>query len=134
METAKESGLWSLSQLAALLLSHHWIVGTPVQGTSHVGYPFQNSVHSLICSQILSVGSWGHPSRDKFNPINSQHMSLHLKPWQTALGAVDRSPERLFSQTKLADNDGKYASLNQAFSAPVTIPVDAIGTLLHGLP
>jgi hypothetical protein len=60
METAKESGLWSLSQLAALLLSHHWIVGTPVQGTSHVGYPFQNSIHSLICSQILSAGSRGH--------------------------------------------------------------------------
>ena len=36
-------------------------------------------------------------------------MSLYLKPWQTALGTVDRSPERLFSRTKLADNDGKYA-------------------------
>jgi hypothetical protein len=46
---------------------------------------------------------------DKFNLINSQYMSLHLKPWQTALGVVDHSPERLFSQTKLADNDGKYA-------------------------
>jgi hypothetical protein len=36
-------------------------------------------------------------------------MSLHLKPWQTALGAVDRSLERLFSRTKLADNNGKYS-------------------------
>jgi hypothetical protein len=49
------------------------------------------------------------PSRDKFNPINSQHMLLHLKPWQTALSAVDRSLERLFSRTKLADNDRKYS-------------------------
>ena len=48
-------------------------------------------------------------SHDKFDPIDSPYMSLYLKPWQTALSAVDRSPERLFSQTKLADNDGKYA-------------------------
>ena len=47
-------------------------------------------------------------NRDKFNPINSPYMSLYLQPWQTALGAVDRSPEMLFSQTKLADNNGKY--------------------------
>ena len=48
-------------------------------------------------------------SRDKFDPIDSPYMSLYLKPWQTALSTVDHSPERLFSQTKLADNDGKYA-------------------------
>jgi hypothetical protein len=48
-------------------------------------------------------------SRDKFDPINSSYMSLYLKPWQTALGAVNRAPEELFSQTKLADNNGKYA-------------------------
>jgi hypothetical protein len=55
------------------------------------------------------VQSGPSPSHDKFNPINSQHMSLHLKLWQTVLGAVDRSLERLFSRTKLADNDGKYS-------------------------
>ena len=48
-------------------------------------------------------------SRDKFDLIDSPYMSLYLKPWQMALSTVDRSPERLFSQTKLADNDGKYA-------------------------
>jgi hypothetical protein len=48
-------------------------------------------------------------SRDKFDPINSPYMSLYLKPWQAALGAVNRAPEELFSQTKLANNDGKYA-------------------------
>jgi hypothetical protein len=110
METAKESGLWSLSQLAALLLSGHGIVRTPVQGTSHVGYPFQNSVHKPYMLADPQCGQSGpSASCDKFNPINSQHMSPHLKPWQTALSAVDCSPERLFSQTKLADNDRKYA-------------------------
>jgi hypothetical protein len=110
METAKESGLWSLSQLAALLLSHHGIIRTPVQGTSHVGYPFQNSIHKpYMLPDPQRRQSGPSASRDKFNPINSQHMSLHLKLWQTVLGTVDRSPERLFSQTKLADNDRKYA-------------------------
>ena len=36
-------------------------------------------------------------------------MSSPLESWQNALSAVDRSPAMLFSQTKLADNDGKYA-------------------------
>ena len=48
-------------------------------------------------------------SCDKFEPIDSPYMSLGLKPWQTALSAVDRRPEELFSLTKLAYNDGKYA-------------------------
>ena len=48
-------------------------------------------------------------SWDKFEPINSPYMPPALEPWQKALGAVDRSQDMLFSQTKLVDNDGKYA-------------------------
>jgi hypothetical protein len=73
-------------------------------------------------------------SHDKFDPINSPYMSLYLKPWQMALGAVNRAPEKIFSQTKLANNDGKYVSPNQAFSVLAMLLIDAIGTLLPGLP
>ena len=36
-------------------------------------------------------------------------MSLPLESWQKALAAVDRSPDMLFSPTKLTENDGRYA-------------------------
>ena len=54
-------------------------------------------------------GRSGLEHRDKFGQISSRYMPLSLEQWQKALSVVDRSPEMLFSQTKLTDNDGKYA-------------------------
>ena len=67
-------------------------------------------LHSLILADPRRSGKPGQPpSRDKFDLIDSPYMSLSLESWQKALAAVDQSPEMLFSRTKLADNDGKYA-------------------------
>ena len=65
---------------------------------------------SLIFADLRRSAKPGQSvSRDKYGPIDSPYMSLPLESWQKALGAVDRSPAMLFSQTKLTDNDGKYA-------------------------
>ena len=109
MAIPKESDPMSLSR-AAVLLGRREIIGTPAQGLNRVSYSFQHIIRSLISADPRRSGKPGQPpSRDKFDPIVSPYMSLSLESWQKALGAVDRSTEMLFSQTKLADNDGKYA-------------------------
>ena len=109
MAIPKESDLTSLSR-TVVLLGRRGIIGVLVQGPNRVGYSFQRIAHILISADPRRSGKPGQPvSRDKFDPIDSPFMSFPLESWQKALGAVDRSPEMLFSQTKLADNDGKYA-------------------------
>ena len=81
-----------------------------MQGPNRVSYSFQRIAHNLILADHRRSGKSGQPpSRDKFDPIEGPYMSLSLKSWKKALGAVDHSPEMLFSPTKLAENDGKYA-------------------------
>ena len=88
------------------------ILETHAQGTSRVSY----SIHSPnFASYIQTDSRSGKPGpkastdRDKFEPIDSPYMPPALQSWQSALRAVDRDPKYLYSSTKLADNDGKYA-------------------------
>ena len=81
-----------------------------MQGPNHVSCSFQHVHCSLTSPDPQRSRKPGQPvSRDKFDPVDSPYMSLSLDSWQKALGAVDQSQEMLFSRTKLADNDGKYA-------------------------
>lgn len=88
------------------------ILETHAQGTNRVSY----SIHSAnFASYIQTDSRSGKPcpkastDRDKFEPIDSPYMPPALQSWQSALRAVDRDPKYLYSSTKLADNDGKYA-------------------------
>ena len=109
MEIPEESGPTNLFR-AAVLLGRRGILGAPAQGPNRVSYSFQHIAHNLILADPRRSGKSGQPpSRDKFDLIDSPYMSLSLESWKKALGAVDRSPEMLFSPTKLAENDGKYA-------------------------
>jgi len=92
----------------AVLLVHQGIIGKPLQDPNPVSYSRKHIVCSLISVDPRRSAKPGQPpSRDKFDPIDSPYISLPLKSWQKALGAVDRSPEMLMM--KLAENDGKYA-------------------------
>src|ERR1700684_4012350 len=89
------------------------ILAIHVQGTNHVSYSVLPMLpRSHVWTDRQRSGKSGQAtstSRDKFEPIDSPYMAPALQSWQNALSAVNCSPEELFSSTKLAENDGRYA-------------------------
>ena len=108
METLAGSNHMILSKLGC-----REILGIHVQGTNRVSYSVQPIyARSYVWTDRRHSGKSGQATstpRDKFEPIDSPYMPPALQSWQTALSAVNCNPQELFSLTRLAENDGKYA-------------------------